>query len=466
MTNNLTLINEPFGEMFLGKNTTLSYICACAELGHEIHIYDLSQQHEILNKNRNANLKVFHLKRADALLLAQKFREENAKIKKLRQLSRYDELAVLDNTKVSAILPQNFTFNHEINLRQVDFVLQRLEPMKSPFPPQGNHKVFEVMKFLRNLFDEKIFNCPITADFKELEDKEIPQEINRRYRAEIATPTAQFKLQDHNFSAAINFAGEKYREIFNEKNREKIVIKPKNSAQSLGVFAIEFSTRGFDLETLKSKKISELANVQIYKIVRENLGEIIKILCFVQRVKEEKKYHEIFIGDISHDEIFNKAQELYNAKILAQPFLEGITLGDVRANILKDENQNFYCAGTTFRSSNREEINDEFTTCYTTGGAVSKPISFLSINEQKSLMGHLEIVLKILNHEMRQQYKNIVELGADFILVGNQKSVMLGEINHHCPALLPISEAMSEKEYDQGLAYSKKAISAWMNLQK
>ena len=104
------------------------------------------------------------------------------------------------------------------------------------------------------------------------------------------------------------------------------------------------------------------------------------------------------------------------------------------------------------------EIDDDFTTCYTAGKAVSKPIDILPETEKKSLLQECQIVLDILNSELREKYKNIIELGADFILVGDGNSVMLGEINHHCPALIPISEAMSEENYEEGLGFTKRAV--------
>ncbi len=458
MTKTLLIINEPLSEMFLGKNTSLAYALSCAELGHEVFIFDLTQSPKIVNQTDLKTLPVSKLEDWQTTILAEKFRQENLKIRTLHQNSKYAQLADLPNVKVSEVIAGDFHANFSLAIADIDLVIQRLEPMKSPFPPQGHESVRNVMIWLKNLFPSKIFNCPINDQLLELEDKETLQQINRIYRKEIATPTFEFSLRDVNKTAAINFAAEKYSEIFGDKNAAKIVIKPKNSAQSLGVFALQFEEFGFDLKTIKSKKVSELSNVQIYKIQPQNLEEIIAILCFVQRVKDDQNYATRFIGDIAQSEILSKAEELYNQQILAQPFLEGIAAGDIRANILKDSHNNFYCVGYTFRSNNRQIISDDFTTCYTSGKAISKPISFLTNHEQNALISQCQIVLKILNNELRENYKNVVELGADFILVGDQKSIMLGEINHHCPALLPISEAMSDINYDGGLAFTKQAV--------
>ena len=179
-----------------------------------------------------------------------------------------------------------------------------------------------------------------------------------------------------------------------------------------------------------------------------------------------EKLGKRLIDEINPNQIVEGAAELYTAEILAQPFLEGIKDGDIRANFSKDAAGNFYLAGCTFRNSAREESVDDFTTCYTSGGAVSKPIFVLSPQYKSALLEKCAVILRVLNAELREKYQNSVELGADFILVGDEKSVMLGEINHHCPALLPISEAMAGKEnYDGGLGYAKRAIRDGLKLQ-
>lgn len=462
MTKTLVIINEPLAQMVLGRNTTLAYILSCFELGHEIYIYNLPKNGATFPTQIRESIATLHLKKADALKLAAEFRKNNHEIKTLRIAEKYQELAHLENKKLGDFLEITNSANLFLPLAEVDFILQRIEPMKAPFPPEGTKNVAQTLMAIKKIFPQHIFNYPFAANFEELQDKETPQEINKILRRAIATPTAEFKLEDADFSEAINLMTAKYHEIFGKKNDSRIVIKPKNSAQSLGVFALQFSASGMDLEKLKSQKIAVLANAQIYKIKKDlsaaELKELITILCYIQRVKENKIPTDKFVQELETQEIKRAAKELYNAEILAQPFLEGIKDGDIRANILKDKKGNFYCAGYTFRSSAREEIDDDFTTCYTAGKAVSKPIDILPEAEKKSLLQECQIVLDILNSELREKYKNIIELGADFILVGDGNSVMLGEINHHCPALIPISEAMSEENYEEGLGFTKRAL--------
>ncbi len=460
----LVIINEPFGAMLLGKNSTLAYILSCAELGHQIYIYNLPQTGEIFPQEKEKLLTAFRLEKEDSLHLAKEFRKFNSQIKKLRDLEKYSALQDLENVTVTEILRTDLSAKSELSFEKVDFILQRFEPMKAPFPPEGTAKTILALQKIKAIFPRHIFNCPIFKNsdgiFDELQDKETPQEINRLIKSEIATPTAEFRLQNLDLLKAIDLMSAKYGEIFSHKNEAKLVIKPKNSAQSLGVFALQFSEKGLTLKMLKSKKVSELANAQIYKIQKDQLAEIIEILCYIQRVKNIPNLVDQVVGEISREKIIQQASELYNAEVLVQPFLEGVNEGDIRANFLKDSSENFYCAGFTFRSSVREEISDDFTTCYTGGGSTSKPISTLPEVERNALLRQCQIVLEVLNGELRQKYQNSIELGADFLLVGDGKSVMLGEINHFCPALIPVSEAMIEGEngYDEGLGFTKKAV--------
>lgn len=448
--------------MALGKNTTLAYILSCFELGHKIYIHNLPKSGKTFPSQIRESVAAFHLDEKSALKLATAFRQKNRQIKNLKDTNKYEELAHLTNQKVGDILGFDCAANLFLPLIEVDFILQRLEPMKSPFPPEGAENIVKTLATIKKIFPNHIFNCPITEKFEELKDKETPQEINHILKKEIATPTAEFRLYDADFSDAINLMSTKYHEIFGNQNDCKIVIKPKNSAQSLGVFALQFSASGLDLEKLNSCKILDLAAAQIYKIKNDltpqKLKKIVTILCYIQRIKTKKISGEKLVSDLLEAEIAKGAEELYNEEILTQPFLEGIKDGDIRANILKNAAGNFYCAGYTFRGSSRQEISDDFTTCYTAGGSTSKPISLLSKTERISLLKQCQLVIDILNSNLKERYKNAIELGADFILVGDKKSVMLGEINHHCPALIPISEAMGEENYDEGLGFTKRAV--------
>ena len=472
----LIIINEPFEKMVLGKNNTLSYILAAFELGHEVYIHNLPKTGEAFPKNINYLIPTLKLDTELGISLTETFKEINQKIVNYVHNQDYIGLRALPLTMIPEFI-KNIQLQN-LNLKDVDLVLQRLEPMKAPFPPEGSKSVDLALKEIRQVFPSNIiFNCPI-----ELSDKEIPQEINRILQRQneelIATATIEFKLSDTDFSEAFITMRQEYQKLFGNL-AEKLVLKPKNSAQTLGVFALEVTSTGFDLPLIKSQKIIDLAETQFYKIKdnidKNSLKEIVEILCFVQRVRNNKIIfdnlkHKI-ISEVSRDEIVKNALELYNEEILVQPFIEGVKLGDVRTNYLKDENGYFYIAGTTFRSSLREKNDKSFTTSYITGGAISKPLLALSLEEQKDLLKKSKRILEILNKDLRDQYKNSTELGADFILVGDAKTVLLGEINHHCPGLLPISEAMEKATnqaafYDGGLALTKRAITDLIKLQK
>jgi glutathione synthase/RimK-type ligase-like ATP-grasp enzyme len=175
----------------------------------------------------------------------------------------------------------------------------------------------------------------------------------------------------------------------------------------------------------------------------------VEVLCAVQAARAKGLGH-FLVKDLSPE----IAKELYNEEVLLQPFLEGVRLGDVRVCILKNQNGDFYIAGNVFRKSVKSTDNN-FTTAYSTGSSCPHPISFLSAQEQEDLKQKSAKILTILNGKLRQKYRDVTELGADFILVGNDKELLLSEINHLCPGLLPIAEAIERRVYDGGLGFAK-----------
>lgn len=444
--------------MHLGKNTTLAYMLAALELGHEIYAYDLSKNLEILEKNLPENLPVLALNFDKKIV--EKFKEKNRQIASLAAANDLAALANLENEEVVKYLQQQ-PQKQLIKKSEFAQIVQRLEPMKKPFPPLGNQDVDEVLQKISAAFFGKNFNAPIN-----LLDKEIPHKIDKILQEQIATKTASFNLLEENFSAEIFAMKKIYEEIFGEKKSPKVVIKPKESAQSLGVFALEFRGAGADLEKIRNSKISELKATQIYKISSEisskNLEEIVKILCFAQSPNHQNLAKKI--ADFSAAEITAKALDIYNDEVLAQPFLEGILQGDVRVIFLKNSQKKFYAATKIFRK-NLQDLENNFTTCYSSGMAISLPLQALSAAEQKSLEEKTNKILQVLNNELSEEYRTSIELGADFILLGDSKNLLLGEINHHCPALLPIGEAMDfatnpqTKNYDGGLGLAKKFLS-------
>jgi len=371
----LVIINEPLAEMFLGKNTTLAYILAAAD-SSDVYVWNFAENFCIKIDEKQAEI------------LTKKYTEINCQIRNFSP-----EVAAV---KVKDLIEENFV--DAIEITSDDLIIQRLEPMKSPFPPVGEENINDVLRDFRIQFPRHIFNCPIGFSDKELEKF-----------SDIATPTAEFKLSDENYAQKIELMGEEYEKIyrnFSPEKKRKVVIKPKDLAQSLGVFALDLA---------KEKDI--------------------KKAC------------------IEHGE------ELYRGQILVQPFLEGVRQGDIRATIIKNEKSDFECVGYTFRKSLRAAESEDFTTGYIVGGSAPRPILDLTKNEQEDLQKKCEKVLYVLNGELREKYRDVIELGADFILVGNGHQVFLGEINHNCPGLVPVSEAMGdEKKYEGGLGIAKRVI--------
>ncbi len=503
----LAIINESFANMALGRNTSLAYILSSLKLGHEVYIYNLKKN---LPKSRNSSILALHLTNKNKLCqaLVKNYEQRNLEImecvekkdlKKLHQLKiqrvsdlvciepilRRDDdvfsiirrnktsslsakLKILSPTKLKTLSPAKLkTLSPRLHdgvhtqaktalkLNEVNFIIQRLEPMKSPFPPAGKKDVNETLKELKKLFPKFIFNCPIN-----LGDKETPQKINRILKEKIATPTAEFSIDDETILNQVKSMSAEYKKLY-KKTFAKLVFKPKDSAQSLGVFAVEFCENGLDFFSLKNQEIADLHSMQLYKI-KNNLNEkelkkIIEILCYVQNFKSGKSLIEL-----TRWQILKNAKKLYHGKILVQPFLEGVKSGDIRTNFLKDKKGNFYVAGSTFRKSLRTE-DKNFTTTYSTGGATSQPIEILEKEEIKNLQKKLKMILDVLNGSLKEKYKNVIELGADFILVGDLKNIFLGELNHHCQALVPVSEAMgkavnNKAKYGFGLGFTTKVL--------
>lgn len=512
----LVIINELFEDMTLGQSTTLAYIASVLQKGHEVSIYNLPKADQIFSDAENGQISVITLapNMEFSQHLIQQYQAINMDIVQLTILQNQPSLSNqeketligLHNLQPKKVSKITAKFENELKqasegrlaLEEAEFVIQRIEPMKAPFPPAGNQNFDENLRVLQSTFPNFILNCPIG-----LGDKQTPLEIDRilaeSEKATISTPAADFRLlktteEDkeirNKLAESIGFARKQYRMFYpGRSSLGKVVIKPENSAQSLGVFAIEFDGNGLNLESLREKSINELSNIQIYKIrpnlQPQQLRQVVEILCFIQAFKASdyqlKEMNSRKINSFSPKEIIQKARELYNNNILVQPFLEGVKLGDVRMNLLKNENGDFYVAGFTFRQSARSAGGEKFTTCLTTGSSIAQPVCCLTKAEQKNLMSNGQILVNILNNELHQKYVNSTELGADFLLVGDQKNVRLGEINHTCPALIPISEAMSEvqeelfktkekqeeiSEYKGGLGFISRAIDDLIKIQQ
>lgn len=377
----LVIINESLAEMFVGKNTTLAYILAAAEFS-DVYVENIAQ---------NICLKI---DQNQAKILSKKYREIN------RQIAEF--LPKVASVKVKDLIEENFCDAPEISVD--DLIIQRLEPMKSPFPPVGEKNLDEFLRDLKKKFPQHIFNCSIGFHDKELDEF-----------LDISTPTAEFNLKDKNLANKVKSMGEAYEKIYHN-GQKKVVIKPKDLAQSLGVFAINLSKFFYP------------------KCDEKSLDSEVRDLC---------RQH---------------GEKLFYGQILAQPFLEGVRQGDIRANIVKNLQGDFELAGFVFRKSLRAPDDENFTTGFIVGGSQPRPISDLTYDEQNDLQKKSAKVIEILNKKLREKYRDVIELGADFILVGNGREVFLGEINHHCPGLMPVAEAMKKEGYEEGFGLVRKLL--------
>ncbi len=119
----VVLINEDLNEMVLGINSTLSYILAAVDLGSDVYVCQIAKNGEISKR-----IAAIFLNKNNAQNLIDAYRHQNQEI--VRSL-------------VGRALPAKkfvkdlgFVFeNKEISFDEIDFVIQRLEPMKPPFPP-------------------------------------------------------------------------------------------------------------------------------------------------------------------------------------------------------------------------------------------------------------------------------------------------------------------------------------------
>ncbi|MBU6338746.1 MAG: hypothetical protein KGQ36_02100 [Rickettsiales bacterium] len=483
----LVIVNESFPEMVFGKNTTLAYIVAALDLGHEVYIHNLPKIGEIFPSSINSSISAIKInpesEEAKKLIKNYKIKNEELAIHvasaashgDMMSLQQYDEKTNPHGYKNEKVLSLGDIFlATEITLSDVTNVIQRLEPMKAPFPPEGQESFVEVLHKIKIIFPHLSFNCPIYYENdtpKLIIDKDTPQRINeilkKKGQKEIAVSTREFRLGDNKsvIAKCCKDMSDDYKVLFPDKKNSKIILKPKDSAQSLGVMAIEFcdDDNAYNLEKLQNATHESLKEQQIYKIKSgldvEEFGKVVETLCYLESLKtNEKNFTEkakLKISEVSSEEQNEVAKRLYDHEVLAQPFLEGVKSGDIRVNIIKNAEGNFEAFGVTFRRSNRI-TDDKFTTCLTSGGSSPFPIFLLTKDEQKDLNDKIGLICDLLNDSkeiLREKYKNVVEIGADFLLHGNGKNVFLGEMNHHCPALAPLSEIMNNISKDQNDLY-------------
>ncbi len=434
--------------MSVGCNSSLAGVLALIDLNFEVLIFDISDE-----KSVKENKSIFLNKDNCANLIAT-YKEQNKKFSDhyYQNYNSYKfELRVKD-------FLQNLDYK-ETNFSDIDFVYQRLEPMKEPFPPIGKISIDDYLKsFSENIFTKnKKYNLPINC----FSDKELPMEI----KGDLAIETQTSFVQDYDLFNKIQ-----------EIKSSKIVFKPDNSAQSAGVFAVEFLQDGaMLLENIINLNILDLTSTQLYKInknqSKKDIIKILNILFFIQNIKARNVQGYGFdnskIANLPDNLILKGAKSLYNDKILIQPFLQGVKIGDIRVNLLKIVDK-FKIAGMVMRRSFEKE--DNFTTGVGSGGSRAMRIKdVLNSDEISDLCQKINLFISQINSALKEKYQNIYEIGLDFILLGDKKSVFLAEANHHCQALIPFVEALQENllseyfsedikidvEYDGGLAVMK-----------
>ncbi len=415
------LINENLQDMVLGANTSLSYILAAAAFG-DVYVYKIDELGEL-----KKNVKAIFFNKNNSQEIIDEYRNENKKISQTLLNQNLPPKKFVRDLKKNLEM-RDFSFD------DIDFVIQRLEPMKPPFPPFGKVNINEFLRdFSEKIFTKnKIYNLPIDC----FGDKEFPLELDDK---NVAVPTKISFLADENIAQKVRKIG------------QKIILKPDNSAQAFGVFAIEFDENGFDLQRILLEKLSDLIVGETFKIKPqiddEELKKIIHILFFVQDFKVKKEISDKKIGDFNDSQIKIRGEQLYGHKILIQPFIEGVRIGDIRIILAKMSDENFAIIGSVFRKTISTNSKN-FATGIMSGSSIPVDISsVLNDEEQKDLIAKTNYVISQLNTKFREQYKNCFELGLDFLLFGDKKHVFLGEANHYCQGLIPFCEAVLKNEF-------------------
>ncbi len=253
-----------------------------------------------------------------------------------------------------------------------------------------------------------------------------------------------------------------------EQNFTKFVIKPDNLGQSKGVFAVDFVNDGLDLVDFEELNIAKIQDHQIYNIKKDsqNLQMILLNLLYCEALKEQGLGGQEALTDTAEEEKLAQISKLFSSKILLQPFIAGVAKGDVRVNIAKIDDK-FILLGKVFRKPDFTDFDENFTTCVTSNAAKAVAVEDLLTGEELiDLNSKINLILEKLNDEFVQKYQNCNEIGLDFIVLGDDRQVLLNEANHYCPALLPMTENVDKSlksERESGLFLAKKLICNWID---
>lgn len=401
------LINEDPASMKLGINTTLLYALFCAtEIDLEVNFIRLDENPDFPNQIQN----IYKIDKNFAQLLFKNYQDANQQIRHSAYfLEKYDA------PNLGEVLKQNEIENFILKIKDSDFIkkalkgvlLNRIEPMKPPFPPHGKN---DINQFLKNLIAHfSNVHAPIN-----LSDKE--------FISDLSAPTIEIKTQnlidfDKNIVAkAIKNSIDQYHQLYPHHSNSKIVLKPKDSAQSLGVLALEFVKNG---EINSVVQINP--NQQIYKI---DSGVLFDNDLLTNIIKKSLEAQIVFGNNIV---------DLYGDTILAQPYLAGVEIGDFRAIIVKNNHDKFEYFGSVFRKKlQNSSISKNFTTCATSGQSLPSQLG----KYQKIIDEFAQKIVRYLNNHERK-YQSVHFVGADIIAKDESVSeLFLGEMNMHCPALI------------------------------
>ncbi len=497
MSNVIILCNESGlieGKAPLGQHSTLAYICAAILQKHSVFVIDhsrVSLQSCLESQSFPASLfdqsnfgKFINLYQQRNEILADLTKNAGAELLTSDSDEKWNEVAEREIVRVGSVI------GRQVNLTMADlqnsYVLNRLDPMLASFTQAdreaANGNVYQYfLAQYKKLVPKIEFSDPSGKG-----DKIAPQEVDearaKSGMAAIYTPTWKVTIDNfddkfcENFTAAVQAE----QKLFLRTKAEfadlptRIIFKPIDSAQSSGVCGIEFRENGLTLERLRSMSIRQLISEDVQllyvqkNVVVQEIKEMAKVLLYAQVLKEEKTAHPKELTQISSAEMAKVIKRLYETEILIQPFLIGVAkMGDVRVNFVADAQGNWSCVGHTFRAQiikegstaidDREAIGSSFTTCFSAGKAAPTRVEYmLSSEEIQSFNQCVSGLLAVLNGVLKQSYAKCHELGVDFVLVGDGKNFMLGEINHTDPALAPVSLALRKGAYDLAVEIQKK----------
>ena len=482
------------GKAPLGQHSTLAYICAAIKEGHSVFVIDhsrISLQSCLENGRFPATLfdqnnfgDVVKLYQQRNEILAQLTKNAGAELLTSTSDEKWNEVAEREIARVGNVIGR--TVNLTISDLQNSYILNRLDPMLASFTAEdrmaapGNVYQYFLAQY-KKLIPQIEFSDPSGKG-----DKIAPQEVDAARKAAgmatIYTPTWKITVDNFDDKFCENFATalQAEQKLFPRTQVEfsdlppRIIFKPIDSAQSTGVCGIELREDGLNLEQLCSISIVKLMAEDLQLLyVQKNVAmreikEMVKILLYVQALKEEKTTHPKELSEINAVEMAAVTRRLYESEILIQPFLIGVAkMGDVRVNLVADANGNWSSVGHTFRAQLAKEgngkivdktaIGSSFTTCFSAGKASPTRVEYmLSSAEIQSFNWCVAGLLWALNNPLKQSYDKCHELGVDFVPVGDGKNFMLGEINHADPALAPVSSALRKGAFDLAIEIKNK----------